>query len=91
MYSAAIKKKLALHIFKLVGGLVTIWPPSVPETSERRRVVDLLVDSYRGINSRNGNPGTWSTKPGVLAYPETIRKAKNFDSFYPAYHRALTT
>ena len=47
---AAVKKKLALHIFKLVGGLATAWPRSVPETPGRQVVVDQMVARFRAIN-----------------------------------------
>ena len=55
---AAVKKKLALHIFKLVGGLATAWPRSVPETPVRRVVVDQMVARFKAINLQHGATDT---------------------------------
>ena len=81
--SAKVLKKLAKHVYKLVGHMETIWPPSVDGTSDRKRLVKYCVQYFRG-------KGGWSTIEDLPSYPKKIRKnAVNAASFYPSYYRAL--
>jgi hypothetical protein len=40
-------KKLALHVYKRLGRMVTLWPPSVPRTAERVAECRRLFLIYR--------------------------------------------
>ena len=82
--SARVLKKLAKHVFKLVGLMETIWPPSVDGTRDRKNLVHYCVKYFRDM-------GGWSTKEDLPSYPKKIRKnAVNAASFYPSYFRALS-